>query len=245
MIDIHTHILPGIDDGASDVSVSLKMLDSENADGVELVCLTPHFDSQKGNVDAFLEKRNKAYAVLCEALKDTEHPELLLGAEVRYSPMLTSQNPEKLTLGNSNYLLLELPFHHYPAHIEQIVRELESDGITPILAHVERYDFFRKQPDLLLSLIKAGAMGQVNMHSLTDRADKGFAMACLRNSLAHFVASDAHNTTDRAPCMGLLNDAVSAEMMSKLKTYSAAFRENEVQPFFNPTPVRKTLFGYK
>lgn len=244
MIDIHTHILPGIDDGAKNEEVSLDMLKAEWNAGVRQVYLTPHFNCESTSLERFVEKRQNACQRLCNAVGDSEIPEMRLGAEVRYSPSLLSMPIEQLML-NDNYLLLELPFHHYPAYVEHIVMELYSNGITPILAHVERYQFFRDDPSLLYSLIKSGAMGQVNVSSLEDKKDRGFARACLNNSLAHFVASDAHNMTDRAPCMNKILNILPQDMLTQLEKHSDALWKGEVPYCFDAQMIKKTLFGYK
>lgn len=244
MIDIHTHILPGIDDGARNENISLKMLHAELKAGVQQIFLTPHFNCETTSIDAFIENRQSAFERLSDAVGSEPMPELRLGAEVRYSPALLNLPFEEIAL-NNNYLLLELPFHHYPAHIKQVIMNLDANGITPILAHVERYQFFRDDPELLYSLIQLGAMGQVNVSSLEDKKDRGFAKACLNNSLAHFVASDTHNMTDRAPCMDMVPHILSESMIELLEKYSDALWEDETPYYFDAHEIKKTIFGYK
>ena len=245
MLDIHTHILPAIDDGAQNVETSLEMLRKERDHGVKRIYLTPHYDPYAMDVDAFLELRERSFETLKNALGNEEWPELRLGAEVKYSPELLDMSPEKLTLGGSDYLLLELSFHHYPAHLDQVVGELDGMGITPILAHVERYSYFRKESALLVSAINNGALAQINVEPLTDKTDKGFASACIDHSLAHFIGTDAHNLTSRPPCMNELGTHISESQLSRIEKFSNMVWENEAPPHIRPTPVTKGLFHYK
>ncbi|MBQ6906444.1 MAG: capsular biosynthesis protein [Clostridia bacterium] len=245
MLDLHTHILPAIDDGAVDTEMSLEMLRKEREHGVKRIYLTPHFDPYAMDVDTFLELRQKSFDTLKNALGEEEWPEMRLGAEVKYSPELLDMSPEKLTLGGSDYLLLELSFHHYPAHLDQVVGELDGMGITPILAHVERYSYFRKESALLVNAINNGALAQINVEPLTDKNDKGFASACIDHSLAHFIGTDAHNLTSRAPNMNELGSHVSEIQLSRLKKFSDMLWENEAPPHIRPTLVQKGLFRYK
>ena len=245
MLDMHTHILPAIDDGAVDVEMSLEMLKKEREHGVNRIFLTPHFDPYAMDVDKFLELRQKSYEALKAALGDEEWPEMRLGAEVKYSPELLDMSPERLTLGGTDYLLLELSFHHYPAHLDQVVGELDGMGITPILAHIERYTYFRKDPNLLISAMNNGALAQINVEPLADKKDKGFASACIDHSLAHFIGSDAHNLTSRAPTMNEFKPNVTEKQYDRLMKYSNMLWENEAPPHIRPTAVIKGLLRYK
>lgn len=245
MLDLHTHILPAIDDGAVNTEMSLEMLRKEREHGVKRIYLTPHFDPYAMDVDTFLELRQKSFETLKNALGEEEWPEMRLGAEVKYSPELLDMSPEKLTLGGSDYLLLELSFHHYPAHLDQVVGELDGMGITPILAHVERYSYFRKESALLVNAINNGALAQINVEPLTDKNDKGFASACIDHSLAHFIGTDAHNLTSRAPNMNELKDHITERQLSQIEKYSDMIWTNEAPPHIRPTLVQKGLFRYK
>lgn len=245
MLDLHTHILPAIDDGSQNVETSLQMLRLEREHGVKRIFLTPHYDPYAMDVDTFLELRKKSYELLLDSLGDEEWPELRLGAEVKYSPELLDMSPEKLTLGGTDYLLLELSFHHYPAHLDRVVGELDGMGITPILAHIERYAYFRKDPSLLISAMNNGALAQINVEPLTDKNDKGFASACIDHSLAHFIGSDAHNLTGRKPCMDELKQSVNEKQLERLMMYSDMVWNNEAPPHIRPSAVKKGLFRYK
>ena len=202
MIDLHTHILPGIDDGAENETTSLRMLLMQQREGVDRLFLTPHFDCRKGSVEEFLRRREDAFDRLRRAAAGSATPEMKLGAEVRFSPELMREDLSRLTLGGSDYLLLELSPRRYPAVLEEAVEEMLDRGYIPILAHVERFFYFCGHPDLLAGLIEQGALAQVSADVVIDRKRFSGSHACIKHDLAQFVASDAHNTDVRPPNLG-------------------------------------------
>lgn len=244
MIDIHCHILPDIDDGAQSVSEATAMLDIHATVGVEGVYLTPHYYPDEKPLEGFLAERENSWATLSANLKQKARPELRLGAEVRYSRELLSLDLRSLTLGQSDYLLLELPGSRYPAYTVQIVEDLLGKGLIPILAHVERCAYFREEPELLKRLIDLGALAQVSAMALFDKRDRNFSQACLRHGLAQIVASDAHSATDRKPCMELLRK-LPQELQQLHNAFTVAIWENELPPYIRAATVKKTFFGYR
>lgn len=244
MIDLHTHLLPGIDDGSKNLEETRKLLVCQKENGVDRVVMTPHFYCDRMDIDDFLNNRDRAFQQTLEILDPVTMPQIKAGAEVRYSPALLELDLSKLTLGDSSYILLELSDQHYPTHLEQVVMNMTMMGITPILAHLERCKYFREQPDLLFKLINKGALGQVSVLSLFDKATKSFALACLNNSLAQFIASDAHNLTDRPPCMAKLNEVLEPQLIYRSDLFAQAVWNNEQTPFFEASAVKKRIFGY-
>lgn len=244
MIDIHCHILPQIDDGAESVSEAEAMFAMERSSGVDAICLTPHFHPTRNTVDMFLRERDVAWEKLEAVHSIKDFFQIRLGAEVSYCEQLLSLDLNKLTLGKSNYLLLELPRRNYPAYLLQIVDKLEQRGLIPIFAHVERYPYFREEPDLLKRLVDLGALAQVSGQALFDKRDKNFSMACLRHGIAQIIASDAHNTTSRKPCMEMLNK-LPGELKQLHEAFSTAVWENELPPYLRTTNVKKSFFGYR
>lgn len=242
MIDIHTHILPGMDDGPRTVEESLAMLRLELAQGVTGICLTPHFYPRDETPEKFLVRRAEAWERLGEKLDDDLRSRIRLGAEVHYDPEIPNMDVRQLTLGDSDYLLLEMPYQYYPAYAEQVVIRLLEMGLTPVLAHVERFGYFRKEPALLKRLIDLGALGQVGADALFDRADKGFARACLAGNMAQFVASDAHNMTTRKPDLDVIR-RLPEGVQESLEFFAWTLWENEVPPMIRPTIPKRKLFG--
>ncbi|MBQ3542907.1 MAG: capsular biosynthesis protein [Oscillospiraceae bacterium] len=244
MIDLHCHILPGMDDGAEDIHEAKAMLGLSCESGVCSMYLTPHYFPEENNIDFFLAKRKKAWEELDAVLAPRENCRIRLGAEVRYCEQLLALDLRKLTLGESDYLLLELPGGRYPAYLRQVIEALLGKGLIPILAHVERYIYFREEPELLKRLIDLGALAQVSVQALFDRRDKNFSMACMQHGLVQIAASDAHNITDRKPCMELLHK-LPEELKRLHEAFSAAVWENELPPYIRATNVKKSALGYR
>lgn len=244
MIDLHCHILPGIDDGPKELSDAKEMLAMQQASGVECLFLTPHFYSEEKKVDIFLSDREETWEKLNAALTPREKTQIRLGAEVRYGEHLLSMDLRSLTLGESDYLLLELPGQRYPAYIHKFIDELLGKGLIPILAHVERYTYFREEPELLKGLVDIGVLAQVSAQALFDKQDKNFSVACLQHGLAQIVASDAHNTTVRKPCMEEIRK-LPKNLQQLHDAITSAVWDNELPPYIRTTSVKKTFFGYR
>ena len=147
MTDLHTHILPGMDDGAKTPEESLQMLRMERDQGVDTVVLTPHFYRDRERPEQFLARRRASAEALRDALMALPEeeirtmPRLILGAEVAWVPNLPDM-PElsRMCMGRSKYLLLELPFSAWSDPLFRQLRELmDRTGVTPVIAHVERY----------------------------------------------------------------------------------------------------------
>ena len=243
MIDIHTHILPQIDDGAGSVEEARAMVFLQRQQGVRRMFLTPHFYPDRMGLEDFLQHRRRAWETLARSLGEDSQIQIRLGAEVHFSPNILFMDLRQLCLGSSDYLLLELSSHQYPAYIEEVVMELLNSGITPILAHIERYPYFRKDPQLLKKLIDLSCIGQVSVNALIDRHDRNFAKACFNHDLAQIAASDAHNMAERKPCMEKLT-RLSDFVQGKSGVFTHAVWENELPPATRPTEVKKGILGY-
>lgn len=243
--DIHTHILPSVDDGAQSVEAALELLRLEKQSGVERVVLTPHFYPQTEALTDFLARREQSYTALMARWDASTMPQLRLGAEVHYSPVLVEMELEQLTLGTGNYLLLELPDNEIPAYAEQVVDRLRRKGITSILAHVERCTYFRHQPELLLRLIQAGALGQISAKALQDKKDRGFGESCIQNGLVHIVASDLHSKTGKDLCLREPAEGKFGELIAWTERFAKAVWNNAPVPPFAVRPVKQNILGYR
>lgn len=171
MTDLHCHILPNIDDGAKDVSISLRLLEKEYADGVRNIAFTSHFNSEWTTPDAFLQKRAAAYETLTAALPTG--PEAMqfrfkLGCEVYFSPKLCELDAKALCIGDTSYMLVEFPTTHKPHFIRQTFALLQEQGVLPLIAHIERYPYVLEDPTLLYNWVAAGAYVQINAGALLD-----------------------------------------------------------------------------
>ncbi|MBO5852984.1 MAG: hypothetical protein J6Q74_04155 [Clostridia bacterium] len=199
--DIHTHILPGIDDGPKTADESLEMLLMQQKQGITDVVLTPHFLLSHGSIEDFLAKRDVSFKILMEKIKESKLPiniNLHLGAEVRYDPNLIYSDISKLCIGNTSYILLELA-GSYPFNFEQTIQWLISKGITPILAHIERYDYLFSNQKLLEELFDLGVIFQSNASSLKSVRYARRVKKLIKQGYVRVLASDAHNTVTRLP----------------------------------------------
>ncbi len=193
MIDLHSHILPGLDDGARTQDESLAMARDWVASGVTTVACTPHSEPH-------IPKSSLAMAVdrLQGALDAADiRLRLVLGIEVFLEPDMAVliEREFAFTLGGTRYMLVELPFEVWPPHTEQTLFALQLRGITPILAHPERYRAVQARPERVAPLVERGVLMQVTGYSLTERVAREFqkaAEALLRHGLVHLIASDSH-----------------------------------------------------
>lgn len=201
MTDIHTHILPGMDDGAATVAQSLAMLKSCKEQGVDTVVLTPHFYPWMEALDSFLERRAQAFRQLSEAL-EPDMPRLVLGAEVAWYPNLDTMGQiGELSLGESNCIMVEMPNAPWTATmLEQIARLSAVAGLTPILAHVERYIHLQKEGQVE-RLQDMGAVMQLSAGMLLSTLKRRKAMSLLKTG-TWVLGSDCHDPEQRPPCMG-------------------------------------------
>lgn len=198
MIDFHTHILPKVDDGSKSCEESLRMLSELKKQGIKTVVATPHFYANDESVDSFLERRNKAYTGLRQHMD--EDIEIALGAEVRYYNGISClEDLKKLRLESSRLLLLEMPFRKWTGYdINEVVEIASGANITVVLAHVERYLSLQKK-EVFHHLLDNGVLFQCNASFFSGYLAKNKALKMVRNNQMHFIGSDCHNMTDRAP----------------------------------------------
>ena len=202
MTDLHCHILPGIDDGAQNVSDSLKLLRREYEDGIRNIALTSHFNSKRTTVEAFLERRQAAFTELQEALQQENMEfDFKLGAEVFFSPELCDLDAESLCMEGTSYILIEFPTTHRPHFIRQTFSNLNSKGIYPIIAHVERYPFIMDNPQFLYELVAAGAYAQINAGALLQKGQTKQLLNLIKWDLVHVISTDTHSLDKRPPKM--------------------------------------------
>lgn len=202
MIDFHSHILPGIDDGSSSLEMSIEMLKMEARQGITHVVATPHFYAQSDKLDAFLQRRDEAYRALQEEMK--KHPglpEVILGAEVSFFRGISeSEFLNKLTIHRNRCLLIELPPMPWDA---SVYRELEAIWIRrevlPILAHIDRYLTPWNSRRTLQQLSRLPVILQANAEFFLNRRTAKMAMAMLKKQQIQLLGSDCHNMSSRRP----------------------------------------------
>ena len=205
-VDFHSHILPGIDDGSKTVEMSLAMLKTMAEQGVGKVVATPHFYADTETPDIFLARRSKAMGELKSALTDDRLPDIYLGAEVAYFPGISHcKELSRLTISGTKLVLIEMPFSRWPQSvIDELLLVKTSLGLSPIVAHIERY--INQKSDTLTYLAESGILLQSNASHFLTFGTRGRALTLLRRDLIHLLGSDAHNIDSRRPNLG---DAVS------------------------------------
>jgi protein-tyrosine phosphatase len=225
MLDIHTQILPGIDDGARDLSESLLMLEREAAQGVDRVALTPHFYAEEHALSSYLNEREAAYIALRDAAR-AECPELLLGAEVAYySGISKSDALNNFAIGESRVLLLEMPESVWS---EYMIREVEEitlgRGFHTVIAHAERCLDYQSKKNRS-RLYDAGILIQSNASFFINPKTRRQALKLLGRGEIHFVASDAHGSDYRpsriGEAIGIIEDKLGRAAIERLDSISS------------------------
>lgn len=198
MIDLHCHILPGIDDGAKNTDVSLELLEEEKKQGVRAIAFTPHFHSSRISLEGFLRAREHSFNKLMEVpgVKEMDIS-FRYGAEVFFSTKLNELELDQLCLNDTNYILIELPTNEKPYGLTQTLVEIINRGYCPILAHVERYPYFTAEPTMLYKLIEKGCIAQINGGAILE--GEKIALKYIKWGMAQIICSDAHNMKNRQP----------------------------------------------
>ncbi|MDI4650313.1 tyrosine-protein phosphatase [Cohnella hashimotonis] len=201
MIDIHSHILPGLDDGAQDWEDALALARAAAAEGIETIIATPHhangeYDNLGPNIVAAVEAMNER--LMAEGIGLT----VRAGQEIRVHDDLLDAwaRGDLLTLAGTRYILIELPTSRIPRGLSELLHELKLLNLSPIIAHPERNAEIVSHPERLAELVAAGAYGQVTTHSLLGAFGKRIEQASwqlCREGLIHLVSSDAHHVTKR------------------------------------------------
>ena len=210
MIDIHTHILPHLDDGAKDTRMSVAMLKQLQEQGVDTVVFTPHYYGRRTSPEEFLKRRNDMFAHIQGQIP--AGLETRLGAELHFTGINMPDNDLlcKLAIEGTKYILIEFPFT--VAWTGELMKRLEyfiqETGYTPIIAHAERYPQVRKNPTLISKFMKMGCLIQVNAPAFLNKREKKLAFALMKHGFVHCIGTDSHNLADRAPDFTTAQEAV-------------------------------------
>ncbi|MGF6953414.1 protein-tyrosine phosphatase [Neobacillus sp. B4I6] len=201
MIDLHCHILPGVDDGARDLSESIEMAKKAVEQGIHTIIATPHhlnnrYENPKQTIIDRVRELNK---ILLDEKIDLN---VLPGQETRiYGEMVEGyETGEILPIDNTQYVLVEFSSSHVPRYTEKLFYDLQMKGLIPVIVHPERNQEIIERPELLYKLVKKGALTQVTAASVCGdfgKKIKTFSLQLIEANLIHFIASDAHNTSNR------------------------------------------------
>ncbi|GAA0606317.1 tyrosine protein phosphatase [Virgibacillus siamensis] len=201
MIDIHCHILPGIDDGAKTMEDSLDMAKTAAQQGIKTIVATPHHCN--GKYDNYKQDIITRTNELNERLSKEGIPLTVLpGQESRiHGDMIEGlQKGEVAPLNDTKYVFVEFPSNQVPRYTKQLLFDMQVAGYTPIIVHPERNSKLIEHPTMLFEFVQRGALTQVTAASLAGKFGKKiqkFSNQLVEANLTHFIASDAHNTTTR------------------------------------------------
>lgn len=248
MIDIHSHILPDLDDGSKSMEMSIRMAQLYVENGFEKVVTTSHYFGECKGVQ--LDDLEAAKFEL-EDMLDREGIDLKieLGNEMYLSPDILEniQSGRALSLAGSRYVLIEMPANEIPDYTEDILYELQIKGYIPIIAHPERNSEIVRNPNILYSLIEKGSMAQLNLHSMMGMYGKDVmntANVLLKHNLIHFVGTDSHSDGRRSPSvknsLKLLETRLGKERYFKIvyQNPELLVRDKDINRI-NPEPVAK------
>lgn len=198
-IDIHTHILPGVDDGSKSIDESIEIINYLSEQGITEFVLTSHY-IKDSNYNKNVKTRTKILKDLTKKLNN-KNIKLYLGNEVYIcDEVIDLLNKQEIaTLNNTKYMLIELPLTNYIRNLQNILCELNDNKIVPIIAHPERYKFLQKDKKRIKELLQYNCLLQCNIDSLVDKYGKSARKVMkwlLKNDLVSFVATDTHYVGD-------------------------------------------------
>ncbi|HWJ72947.1 MAG TPA: CpsB/CapC family capsule biosynthesis tyrosine phosphatase [Kaistia sp.] len=238
MIDLHCHILPGIDDGAPDIDVSIAMARAAVADGITVTACTPHImPGVYNNSRTIIEER---MAVLSARFAEEGIDlKLVVGADVHMDVELASglKSGRIPSLNNSRYFLFEPPHHVPPPRIEDNVFSIMSAGYVPILTHPERLSWIESHYAVMERLVKMGVLMQITAGSVTGkfgRRVRHFADKMIDEGLVHILATDAHNLTGRPPNLSHARDLIAERLGEAESIHMTATRPQAIIDNLSP-----------
>ncbi len=225
MIDVHCHILPGLDDGSKDLDTSLMMCKMAADDGIEAMVCTPHANERYAYDPDLVGQKIAELSARTGGV-----PKLYQGCDfhLSYENIQSAlEDGSRYTINRGIYLLVEFADLSIPPNITDVFYRLQSRGIVPVITHPERNAWIIGQRDALAKWVETGCRVQITAHSLLGRFGKESARFCdwlLERGLVHFVASDSHNVTGRPPLLGAACRQIAATYGST--TADALFRDN-------------------
>lgn len=232
--DLHSHILPKMDDGSKSSAESIQMLKELAAQGIESVVATPHFYPWSDEPEFFFDRRTASYARLREAIEESgvkNIPTVHIGAEVAFFRGLANyRDLSKLCIMGTEYILIEMPFEKWTGLMIDEVVSIKSDrSVTPIIVHIERYLPFMDE-SMLDELIANGCIIQGNTSPLLKFFERRRVIDLIKKEKIHVLGSDCHNMTTRAPNMSdasrVLNERIGEGAVSAFNANAREILKN-------------------
>lgn len=224
MIDIHSHIIPSIDDGAKSIYETLEMLKEAEKSGFTDVIATSHYVENYYEVDEI--QRQKSIDSINSKLKENDiNIKVHSGSEIYVSQDIVNLIKERKasSLSNTKYVLFELPMNSNIMYLNEIIFDLQSSNFIPVIAHPERYSYVQNNPKMLAELVNKGVLFQANFGSIIGRYGnnaKNTLKKLLRYNMIHFFGSDAHRSksiyTNINSALEELKKVISVEKIEKL-----------------------------
>lgn len=245
MIDFHTHILPAIDDGSRNLEESLEILYRQQEAGIEIIIATPHFYPNQ-TIETFIKARKDALETLEEEIQKRKL-HLRLGAEVLLSvDTWKLEGLEALCIEGTHYILVELPYSYWSDWVYASVEKLIiAKGLTPILAHVERYDAVEEEPNRLLPFLEMGCILQANTISFHQESSKRkLALKLVKHGFIQLLGSDVHRSKGLYPVsMGynILKEKLGKTYLDNMQLIETKILENQKVSIENIKPFKKIL----
>ena len=209
IIDFHSHILPGIDDGSKNLDTSSEMLQECAIQKVDIIVATPHFYADEERIDRFLEKRSKAYESLKQIVKD-EFPKIVLGAEVAYFPGISnSEHISQLFIEGTDILLLEMPFGAWnKSEFLEVKKMIVENNFQIMLAHLERFMLVSANKKYIQELLGLPVIVQFNAESLSNRKSRKMILNSIKAGDTCVLGSDCHDMNHRKPNLKCGRDVI-------------------------------------
>ena len=254
MIDIHNHIVYGVDDGSRNLDESIKMVELYKKAGFDQIIATSHYDKSRYTVDAN-EIKEKVSIINDEIEKRTLDFKVYPGHEIQVELDMIKKikSGGLLTLNNSRYVLCELSFVNKPTFLKDLFYNLELEGYVPIIAHVERYPYVENNIEWLEDFIKMGVLIQINYSSIKSNFE--ITRELLERNMVHIIGTDSHQSEWRNPDIRAYKDEilkiVSEERFEILSTINPAkvindeFMSSEYDKIIKPEKrEKKGIFNF-
>jgi len=252
MIDIHSHIVFEVDDGAKNIEQSIEILKEAKNAGFEKVILTPHY------IEEYYEEEKQEIGKRIEILKEKMQElnckiEILQGNEIYITNQMNEllEKEKATTLNQTQYVLFELPLNAEAMNLTEVIYQILEKRRIPILAHPERYPFIQKDPNQLISLIEDGVLMQSNYGTMIGQygaESKRTIKKMLKHNMVHFLGSDVHRPNTIYPKINQakneIKKIIGTEMLEKISNaYPQQVIEGKTIEIEEPTLIKETIFS--